>query len=96
MRHRQPRSILHVGSWYDAFQYDTLAMYTAMRDHATNRKRAAGRNSSSVSGRICCAYAIPTSRGTGDIDFGPEAKINCTQFNCDGSISFLKGLPTAA
>jgi uncharacterized protein len=30
--------MFHVGSWYDVFQYDTLAMYLGMRDGARSEQ----------------------------------------------------------
>ncbi|HUY26681.1 MAG TPA: CocE/NonD family hydrolase [Candidatus Binataceae bacterium] len=67
--------MMHVGSWYDAFQYDTLAMFTQLRrDAATERARCGQRLIMGPWGHLL-PYAVPTSRGAGDIDFGPEAKV---------------------
>ncbi len=79
--------VIHVGSWYDAFQYDTLAMYTAMRRHARSDKARRGQRLLMGPWAHLLPYAIPTSRGTGDIEFGPRRKSNCTRSNCDGSIT---------
>src|SRR5579872_7140649 len=67
--------VLHVGSWYDAFQYDTLAMYTAMRDHAATSEARRGQRLIMGPWAHLMPYSVPTSRGTGEIDFGAEAKI---------------------
>jgi uncharacterized protein len=66
---------LHVGSWYDAFQYDTLAMFTAMRREAKTERARRGQRLVMGPWAHLLPYAVPTSQGTGDIDFGPEAKV---------------------
>ena len=66
---------MHIGSWYDAFQYDTLTMYSLMRrDAATERARRGQRLIMGPWAHLL-PYSVPTSRGTGDIDFGPDAKV---------------------
>lgn len=84
--------MLHVGSWYDVFQYDTLAMYLGMRDRA--RSQSAGRAQKLMMGPWAhlLPYSIPTSRGTGDIDFGPEAAIELHAFQLRWFDHFLKGM----
>jgi uncharacterized protein len=66
---------MHVGSWYDAFQFDTLAMYTQMRRDARSEKARRGQRLIMGPWAHLLPYSVPTSRGTGDIDFGPEAKV---------------------
>ncbi len=67
--------MMHTGSWYDAFQFDTLAMYTQMRQDArTDKARRAQRLIMGPWAHLL-PYSVPTSRGTGDIDFGPEAQV---------------------
>ena len=51
--------MLHVGSWYDAFQYDTLAMYSGIRDRAANE--AARRSAVSPNSRQTRAIAAAKS-----------------------------------
>jgi putative CocE/NonD family hydrolase len=65
--------ILHIGSWYDIANPDTAEYFTglserAMGEHARN-------NQALFLGPWAhlLPYNQPTSRGTGDIDFGPEA-----------------------
>ena len=84
--------MLHVGSWYDAFQYDTFAMYLGMRDGA--RSESARRSQKLLMGPWAhlLPYSIPTSRGTGDIDFGPEAKIELHAVQLRWFDHFLKGI----
>jgi putative CocE/NonD family hydrolase len=66
---------MHIGSWYDAFQFDTLAMYTQMRRDARSEKARHGQRLIMGPWAHLLPYSVPTSRGTGDIDFGPEAKV---------------------
>jgi uncharacterized protein len=66
---------MHIGSWYDAFQFDTLAMYTQMRRDARSEKARRGQRLIMGPWAHLLPYSVPTSRGTGDIDFGPEAKV---------------------
>jgi uncharacterized protein len=66
---------MHIGSWYDAFQYDTLAMYTRMRAEARTEPARRGQRLIMGPWAHLLPYAVPTSRGTGDIDFGPAAMV---------------------
>ena len=66
---------MHTGSWYDAFQFDTLAMYTRMCREAAGEKARRGQRLIMGPWAHLLPYSVPTSRGTGDIDFGPEAKV---------------------
>jgi hypothetical protein len=86
--------VLHVGSWYDAFQYDTLAMYTAMHHHSATPEARRGQKLIMGPWAHLMPYAIPTSRGTGDIDFGPEAKVELHAIQLRWFDQLLKGLPT--
>ena len=86
--------VLHVGSWYDAFQYDTLAMYTAMRDNAATPEARRGQKLIIGPWAHLMPYAVPTSRGTGEIDFGPAAKIELHAIQLRWFDQHLKGLAT--
>ena len=66
---------MHIGSWYDAFQFDTLTMYTQMRRDARSEKARRGQRLIMGPWAHLLPYSVPTSRGTGDIDFGAEAKV---------------------
>jgi putative CocE/NonD family hydrolase len=66
---------MHIGSWYDAFQFDTLAMFDQMRCDARSEKARRGQRLIMGPWAHLLPYSVPTSRGTGDIDFGPEAKV---------------------
>ena len=67
--------MLHVGSWYDVFQYDTLTMFNGMREHAMTQRARRGQRLLMGPWAHLLPYAVPTSKGTGEIDFGPEAAI---------------------
>jgi putative CocE/NonD family hydrolase len=86
--------MLHVGSWYDVFQYDTLTMFTGLRTQAMT---AEARNTQKLImgpwGHLL-PYATPTSKGTGDIDFGPESLIELHDIQLRWFDHFLKGMPT--
>lgn len=83
--------MLHVGSWYDAFQYDTLAMYTGMREKAANDEARRGQRLLMGPWAHLLPYGLPTSGGTGDIDFGSEAKIELHAIQLRWFDHFLKG-----
>ena len=84
---------LHVGSWYDAFQYDTMTMFSGMRNAATSEQaRRAQKLLMGPWGHLL-PYAVPTSQGTGEIDFGPEAMIELHAIQCRWFDHLLKGIP---
>ena len=85
-----------MGSWYDVFQYDTLSMYSGLRQQALTQ--AARRNQRLLMGPWAhlLPYAQPTSRGTGDIDFGPEALIELHDVQLRWFDYFLKGIDNGA
>jgi len=85
--------MFHVGSWYDAFQYDTLAMYLGMRDGARTPNTRRAQKLMMGPWAHLLPYSIPTSRGTGDIDFGPEAAIELHAFQLRWFDHFLKDAP---
>jgi putative CocE/NonD family hydrolase len=71
---------MHIGSWYDAFQYDTLAMFTRMRAGAATERARRGQRLVMGPWAHLLPYAVPTSRGAGDIEFGPEAKVELLEW----------------
>ncbi len=84
--------MFHVGSWYDVFQYDTLAMYLGMRDGARSAEARRAQKLMMGPWAHLMPYSIPTSRGTGDIDFGPEALIELHAHQLRWFDRFLKGV----
>lgn len=86
--------MLHVGSWYDAFQYDTLTMYTGLREGAMTPEARRGQKLLMGPWAHLMPYALPTSQGTGEIDFGPEALIELHAAQLRWFDHFLKGSDT--
>ncbi len=84
--------MLHVGSWYDVFQYDTLAMYLGMRDGARSADTRRAQKLTMGPWAHLMPYSIPTSRGTGDIDFGSEAIIELHALQLRWFDRFLKSI----
>lgn len=83
---------LHVGSWYDVFQYDTLSMFNGLREKALTPE---ARNSQKLfmgPWAHLMPYAIPTSKGTGDIDFGSDAVVELHAIQLRWFDQLLKGL----
>ena len=93
---RQFRNIntpmLHVGSWYDVFQYDTLTMYRGLREHALSQEACQNQKLLMGPWAHLLPYAQPTSHGTGDIDFGQEALIALHDIQLRWFDHFLKGV----
>ncbi|MBI3247936.1 MAG: CocE/NonD family hydrolase [Deltaproteobacteria bacterium] len=95
---RQFRNIntpmLHVGSWYDVFQYDTLTMFTGVRQQGmTEETRRQQKLIMGPWGHLV-PYSAPNSKGTGEIDFGPEALIELHDIHLRWFDYFLKGVDT--
>lgn len=83
--------MLHIGSWYDVFQYDTLMMYTGLRAHGRSESSRRGQKLVMGPWAHLLPYSIPTSKGTGEIDFGPEAKVELHAIQLRWFDHFLKG-----
>jgi uncharacterized protein len=77
---RQFRNIdvpmLHLGSWYDIANWDTPQYFNGLREQAMSER--ARENQAMIMGPWAhlLPYSQPTSGGTGDIDFGPEAAMS--------------------
>ncbi len=84
--------MFHVGSWYDIFQYDTLAMYTGLREWAASENTRRTQKLLMGPWAHLLPYSVPTSKGTGDIDFGPEARIELHAIQLRWFDHFLKGI----
>jgi hypothetical protein len=84
--------ILHVGSWYDAFQYDTLRMFTGLREGAMTPEAREGQRLFMGPWAHLMPYAEPTSKGTGEIDFGPQALIELHAIQLRWFDHHLKGV----
>jgi putative CocE/NonD family hydrolase len=82
----------HVTSWYDFVQGGTLAHYEAVRDHAMTPEARANQRLLIGPWAHIFPYTVPTSRGTGDIDFGPAAKIELHEIQLRWFDYWLKGM----
>jgi putative CocE/NonD family hydrolase len=82
--------VFHVGSWYDIFQPDTLKMYTGMREHAASERARTAQKLLMGPWAHLLPYSVPTSRGTGEIDFGREALIELHELQLRWYDHFLK------
>ena len=84
----------HVTSWYDIFLRGGLAHFCGLRQHAMS---AAARTQQKIligpwAHRF--PYTSPTSQGTGDIDFGPNAGIELHETQLHWFDYYLKGINT--
>jgi putative CocE/NonD family hydrolase len=75
--------ILHVGSWYDIANWDTPQYFLGIRREAMSA--TARENQALFMGpwSHLLPYSQPTSGGTGDIDFGPEAAFPVLQMQLE-------------
>ncbi len=83
--------ILHVGSWYDFCQWDTLVEYQTIRDRGLSPHTRAHQAVYLGPWAHLLPYNQPTSTGTGDIDFGPEAEVFLLGDELAWFDHFLKG-----
>lgn len=84
--------MLHVSSWYDIFQYDTLTMFTGLRERAMIPEARQRQKLIMGPWAHLMPYAVPTSKGTGDIDFGAEAVIELHAIQLRWFDQLLKGV----
>jgi putative CocE/NonD family hydrolase len=68
--------ILHMGSWYDIANWDTPQYFAGIRSLAVSERARANQALMMGPWAHLLPYNQPTSRGTGDIDFGPEAAVS--------------------
>ncbi len=67
-------SMLHIGSWYDIANRDTPLYFTGLRSSALDARDGHALIMGPWAHQL--PFNQPTSGGTGDIDFGPEAAIS--------------------
>jgi putative CocE/NonD family hydrolase len=84
--------VLHVGSWYDMFAYDTVKMFTLLRQGAMSEAARSGQRLLMGPWSHLVPYSAPTSRGTGEIDFGPAALIDLHAIQLRWFDYHLKGI----
>ena len=84
----------HVTSWYDIFLRGGLAAFSGMREHGMGE--TARRQQKLLVGPWAhlFPYNSPTSRGTGDIDFGDNARIELKEMQLRWFDHWLKGIDT--
>jgi putative CocE/NonD family hydrolase len=84
----------HVTSWYDIFLHGGLANFAGLRARAATE--AARRAQKLLVGPWAhlFPYTSPTSTGTGDIDFGPDALIDLHEVQLRWFDHWLKGVDT--
>jgi uncharacterized protein len=93
---RQHRNVntpmYHVTSWYDLFLHSTLRQYCGIHDHAMTPDARASQRLLIGPWAHIFPYTTPTSRGTGDIDFGPAALIELHGIQLRWFDHWLKGI----
>ena len=83
----------HVTSWYDIFLHGRLTHYTGLRERHDPEARA---QQKLLIGPWAhrFPYTAPSSGGTGDIDFGPNARIELHETQPRWFDYYLKGIDT--
>jgi putative CocE/NonD family hydrolase len=84
----------HVTSWYDIFLRGGLAHFCGLRQHAMTPEARAHQKLLIGPWAHLFPYTSPTSQGTGDIDFGDNARIELHETQLRWFDYWLKGLPT--
>jgi uncharacterized protein len=83
----------HIGSWYDVFQEGTLGNFTGILRHGGPEARTTQKLLMGPWGHLL-PYAVPTTRGTGEIDFGPDAAVDVHAIELRWFDHWLKGIDT--
>jgi hypothetical protein len=83
----------HIGSWYDIFQEGTLGNFAGLIAHGRPEARTTQKLLIGPWGHLR-PYAAPTSGGTGEIDFGPDAAITIHDIELGWFDHWLKGIDT--
>jgi putative CocE/NonD family hydrolase len=84
----------HVTSWYDIFLRGGLAHFCGLRQHAMSAAARAQQKIVIGPWAHRFPYTSPTSQGTGDIDFGPNACIELHETQLRWFDYYLKGINT--
>ena len=84
----------HVTSWYDIFLRGGLAAFRGLREHAMGETARQRQKLLVGPWAHLFPYTSPTSGGTGDIDFGDNAKIELHETQLRWFDHWLKGLDT--
>jgi putative CocE/NonD family hydrolase len=86
--------MFHVTSWYDLFLHSTLAAYTGLTEEAMTPEARSSQRLLIGPWAHIFPYTVPTSGGTGDIDFGPRALIDLHEIQLRWFDYWLKGYRT--
>jgi putative CocE/NonD family hydrolase len=89
--HNVNTPMLHVTSWYDAFQYDGLTLFNGLRRGAMTPEARRGQKLLVGPWAHLMPYSVPTTKGTGEIDFGSEAAIELHAIQLRWFDHWLKG-----
>ncbi|MDZ7728225.1 MAG: CocE/NonD family hydrolase [Dehalococcoidia bacterium] len=82
--------MLHVSSWYDIFAEGAVNAFRSIRERSQDaRARETQRLIMGPWGHLF-PYVVPTSGGTGDIDFGPEALVDLHETQLNWFDQYLK------
>jgi uncharacterized protein len=84
----------HVTSWYDIFLRGGLAHFCGLRQHAMTVEARTQQKILIGPWAHRFPYTSPTSQGTGDIDFGPNAGIALHETQLRWFDYYLKGINT--
>ena len=84
----------HVTSWYDIFLHGGLTNFAGLRQRAATEAARRGQKLLIGPWAHLFPYTSPTSTGTGDIDFGPQALIDLHDVQLRWFDHFLKGIDT--
>jgi uncharacterized protein len=91
--------MLHIGSWYDIANRDTPLFYTGLKLQALGNRARAGQALIMGPWAHQLPFSQPTSGGTGDIDFGPDAAVSLVEIERQWFDHYLRdggdGLPRA-
>jgi putative CocE/NonD family hydrolase len=83
----------HVVSWYDVFEEGSLGHFSGIVRHGRPAARTTQKLLMGPWGHLL-PYAVPTTGGTGDIDFGPNAAIDIHALELRWFDHWLKGIDT--
>ncbi len=84
----------HVTSWYDIFLHGGIANFCGLRRQAMTESARAAQKLLIGPWAHLFPYTSPTSTGTGDIDFGPNALIDLHEIQLRWFDHWLKGIDT--
>ena len=84
----------HVSSWYDIFLEGALSSFTAIRERGGSQQARRGQKLLIGPWAHLRPYTVPTSRETGEADFGPEALIRLLDYLLRWFDYWLKDIDT--